>query len=108
MIEDAPASPRRRWFRYSLRTFFVLLTMLCVWLGVQVKWISDRHEAVRDDPDAFVDIETKAPWSIRLLGERGQFAIVVGSGHSEEEYSRLKSLFPEATTGVIPGPRRKN
>ena len=37
--------PRRRWFRYSLRTLFVVLTVFCVWLGVQVKWIRDRREA---------------------------------------------------------------
>ncbi len=42
----APDSPRRRWFTFSLRTGFVLLTLFCVWLGVQVKWIHDRHEAL--------------------------------------------------------------
>jgi len=35
----------RRWFRFSLRTLFVVLTILGVWLGVQVKWIKDRHAA---------------------------------------------------------------
>jgi len=37
----------RRWFRYSLRTLFVLVTVFCIWLGVQVKWIGDRHEALQ-------------------------------------------------------------
>ncbi len=27
-------TPRRRWLRFSLRTFFILLTILCVWLAV--------------------------------------------------------------------------
>ncbi|MCH8147737.1 MAG: hypothetical protein IH987_07040 [Planctomycetes bacterium] len=27
-----PSKPRRRWFQFSLRTFFVLLTVACVWL----------------------------------------------------------------------------
>ncbi len=37
-----------RWatWRFSLRAFFVLLTLFCVWLGVHVKWIEDRHEAL--------------------------------------------------------------
>ena len=38
-----------RRFQFSLRTFLVLLTFLGValgWLGVQVKWIRDRHEAL--------------------------------------------------------------
>jgi hypothetical protein len=30
MTSSAP--PRRRWFRFSLRTLFVLVTVLCVWL----------------------------------------------------------------------------
>ena len=40
------ASHHGRWFRYSLRTFFVLLTVFCIWLGVQVHWIRDRHAAI--------------------------------------------------------------
>ena len=35
----------RRYFRFSLRTFFVLLTVLAVWLGVQVEWKRDRQAA---------------------------------------------------------------
>lgn len=34
----------RRWFKYSLRTFFVLLTALVVWLGYQVNWIRARRQ----------------------------------------------------------------
>ena len=30
----SPAHPRRRWFSYSLRTFFVVVTIFGVWLGV--------------------------------------------------------------------------
>ena len=37
--------PRRRWFRFSLRTFFILITIFGVWLGVQAKWVRDRREA---------------------------------------------------------------
>ena len=32
---DKP-KPNRRWLQYSLRTFFVLLTVFGVWLGVVV------------------------------------------------------------------------
>jgi len=31
-----PSKPRRRWFQFSLGSLFVLLTVLCVWLGVTV------------------------------------------------------------------------
>jgi hypothetical protein len=36
--------PRRcRWFRFSLRTLFLLVTLLGVFLGVQVQWVRDRR-----------------------------------------------------------------
>jgi WD40 repeat protein len=28
-------APNRRWFRFSLRTLFVVVTILCVWLGIR-------------------------------------------------------------------------
>jgi len=37
---------RRRWFRFSLRTLLVVVLLLAVplaWMGVQLKWIRDRH-----------------------------------------------------------------
>jgi len=92
---------RRRWFRFSLRTLFVLVAVLGVflgWLGVQVKWIRDRHEALswvlkqnglysewRDGADRQTrhgdtslpmivarsdeSRQLRAPWALRMLGE---------------------------------------
>ncbi|MEX2316163.1 MAG: hypothetical protein WD669_03360 [Pirellulales bacterium] len=40
------ASPRRRWFRYSLRTFFLLITAVCIALGLYVKRQRDRYVAI--------------------------------------------------------------
>jgi hypothetical protein len=37
---------RRRWFRFSLRTFFVLFTLVCVALGLYVKRVRDRYIAI--------------------------------------------------------------
>ena len=37
----------RRWFRFSLRTFFVLLTVLGVWLGREAHHASLRKEINR-------------------------------------------------------------
>ncbi len=99
--------PRRRWFSYSLRTGFVLMTIFGVWLGVQVKWIRDRHESLKWSQ---VQVETTsrsgvpvfAPWQIRLLGESGVAAVAV-EAKKEEDFSRasdVKRLFPEATFQV--------
>ena len=41
-----PSKPRRRWFQFSLRTLFVLLTVLCVWLAVTVERVRKQREAV--------------------------------------------------------------
>jgi len=96
----SPAPPRRRWFRFSLRTFFVVLTLFCVWLGVQVKWIHDRHEALKSVHQAGYDARSykPAPWSLRFI-ERGVPFIVVEPefAESSEKVSELKRLFPEAT-----------
>src|SRR5437762_3184379 len=64
----SPAPPRRRWFSYSLRTLFVLVTLFCVGLGVQVKWNRDRTSPVPwqnmwiyfEDEDAVATIRSKA------------------------------------------------
>ena len=37
---------RRRWLRFSLRTFLLVLTALCVWLGVKVNQARRQKEAV--------------------------------------------------------------
>ncbi|MCH7727435.1 MAG: leucine-rich repeat domain-containing protein [Planctomycetes bacterium] len=38
--------PRRRWWQFSLRTFFVLLTVACVWFGWQTQRARRQQRAV--------------------------------------------------------------
>ncbi len=38
--------PRRRYLQFSLRTFLVLLTLVCVWFGWQVNRANQRRQAV--------------------------------------------------------------
>jgi hypothetical protein len=38
--------PKRCWFRFSLRTLLVLMTVLCVWLGFKVNAARRQKEAV--------------------------------------------------------------
>ncbi len=38
--------PRRRYLKFSLRTFFVLLTLVCVWFGWQVNQANRQRKAV--------------------------------------------------------------
>jgi hypothetical protein len=37
---------RRRWFRYSLRTFLIVVTAICIWLGLQVNAARRQKEVV--------------------------------------------------------------
>jgi hypothetical protein len=126
----APSPPRRRWFRYSLRTFFVVMTAFCVWLGVQVKWMRDRHKAIewvtlhghyidstshsegaRDDNPAHrihVFQPVAAPWPLGALGERGITAISVWDKDADlgdvslKQHGRdIERLFPEAHVTVV-------
>src|SRR4051812_48362793 len=100
----SPDTPRRRWFSYSLRTFFVVLTIFGVWLGVQVKWIRDRHEAIQSTT-ATIGWPGVAPLSLRVLGEKG--AGVIGcdwTGDIEVDRAlrnRIQRLFPEADVVLV-------
>ena len=87
MTTDEPAKPkrRRRWLQYSLRTFFVLLTVACVWLGWTVhraneqrkvvEWVRKMGGAVSYEyqidevGDSIPDFEPPSPkWWSKLLG----------------------------------------
>lgn len=108
--------PRRR-FRFSLRTVFVLITLLgmaLAWVVVQVKWINDRHYALRFSDHAGAVLPATvvsprpgpvppAPWSIRILGEKGRRTICVvrdskdmTDAQFEAKVERIQRLFPEA------------
>src|SRR5262245_25282078 len=46
MIEmNSTPRSRPRWLRFSLRTFFATLTLLCVWLGLQVNAAKRQRSA---------------------------------------------------------------
>jgi hypothetical protein len=117
------AVPPRRRFYFSLRTLFVMVTILGVvlgWLGVQLKWMHDRSEALRWIADFRArqlaaesgsvlppmkgewvsHASVKAPWSLEILGETGVERLEVYQGwlNSDSRYSlnELRSLFPEA------------
>jgi Leucine Rich repeat len=66
---------RRRWFRFSLRTFLLLITALCVALGLYAKRQRDRHLA----------IETIKRW-----GGVVDFADISATMTVNESFDRLK------------------
>jgi hypothetical protein len=78
----AETKSKRRWFRYSLRTFLIGVTVICIWLGFKVNAANKQREAVAaarvlggivsydfDKNDSDVDRHPSEPaWLIKLLG----------------------------------------
>lgn len=113
-MSETKATPRRRWFRFGLRTMFVVLTMFSLWLGWQANWIRERHSLI-DAPQqtgvepeydvisqsmslrAPLQVETKdAPWPLLWLGERGVYTLYIRDDMPKAEVARIRALFPEA------------
>ena len=95
--------PKRRWFRFSLRTLFVLVTLLCIWLGYQVNWIYHRHKLIADFgesslPWRYYLHSPDVPLSLRILGERRVIVIYAPTSMAELAHK----LFPEAEVDTFP------
>lgn len=119
----------RRWFRFSLRTLLILITLAACWLGWNVRLVQQRRqilnghswhvvqaatwEEFRTLPDysGFPPEYYEATWRSRwvsaglpLFGESG-FAIVlfteVPGGDRPTSRQPLIDAFPEASVGVF-------
>jgi len=98
-----------------------ILGMFLGWLGVQVKWIHDRHESlkwIRSQPQYNSSTEKfggtgrnddrklgRPPWSIRILGEPGMQRILFYAASDSEMnnfdfHPEIRQLFPEAVIGT--------
>ena len=83
--------------RFSLRTLFVLVTIICIcagWVAYQLNWIRQRHEFLQahDISDLCFNPQP-APWHLRIFGELGyehQAFMVQG-----EHLQQAVKLFPE-------------
>ena len=88
-------APNRRWFAFSLRTMFIVVTVLGIaagfgnWINNQRHWIRQRHEflamglnesmTVIDEGRSLIDLNRfpgdggfrRAPGVLWLLGEKG-------------------------------------
>jgi hypothetical protein len=97
--------PKRRWFRFSLRTVFVLVARVGVaagWVACQLNWIQQRHEFFKCDGVSYsypgAGAKTLVPWSLRLFGEPAYAQITTFPA----EMKMAQSLFPEAM--ILKGP----
>jgi hypothetical protein len=114
-------APKRRWFSFSLRTLFVVVTVAaasCCWVSAQLNWIKERSEArkwitehglwgynrwaVPQSAPLRPKLIERAPWSIRFFGEWAVEEIYLDPGliPPKEMHNRANEmvrLFPEAT-----------
>jgi hypothetical protein len=83
-MTEAP-SKRRRWFRFSLRALFVVVTLLGVWLGNEVS-VANNRRAIR-----------------RQIEQQGGTFPLLYNGH---DMYTLKSLRPATTVRRVSFVRR--
>ena len=122
MIET---KPKRRRFRFSLRTLFVLVTVLCIWLGSQASTVYHRRQLLsRLDPVVFRGFpkyktimwggnpcvvegeystagEHQISWIRRVFGDKLVPIIGLPERMSPEEVKEFKSAFPESLISQI-------
>jgi len=96
-MKDVPITPRRHWYQFSLRTMFVVITLVSIplaWVGYSLNWIPQREEA-RRRYQGMVGGKIQAPAGLWLFGETAYDSFEWrGPPESVEQAQRL---FPEAT-----------
>jgi hypothetical protein len=76
MMATARPGTKRRWFRFSLKTLLVMMTVLAVWLGLYAKKFRDRKEAVAaiETLDGAMGIKYLGPeWLRKLINDEKYF-----------------------------------
>jgi len=103
-------APKRRRFRFSLRTLFIATTLLAIWFGWQVHIVRERQDWrkwLEDNDGSFVSV---AAWNARpkhasaadvpiyrkWLGDEPAARIALPHGTEPADVHRAKSVFPEA------------
>jgi len=101
-------APKRRWFRFSLRTMFVVVTLVAVflaWLGWELSYIRERKAWLRQND--FYGLVTgvtvwkgssgkaQIPWWRTMLGDEAVGVIQFPAHWPDEQCDHAMQLFPE-------------
>ncbi|HEY2839291.1 MAG TPA: hypothetical protein VGJ26_09090 [Pirellulales bacterium] len=110
------SAPSKRWFRYSLRTLFVVVTLIALGLGFEMKRIHNRHamrawlrdgngwELTWEDYKSTPSQPSKTPGDPTMqiprwrmwLGDEPMAQIGFEKSATPADRERVKRLFPEA------------
>jgi hypothetical protein len=103
--------PKRRWFRFSLRTLFLAFGTVCIalgWVMWNLNWIRARREMAEAEQGrpfwTWPAPKGKAPSTLWIFGETGWQNLTIYYETEEEaalNRDRAKALFPEAAVSVV-------
>ena len=93
--------PQRRWYQFSLRSFFVVITLFGIWLGWELYWFKTRHDwlAAKNYLAAFPAAGARKvphPQLVIALFRQEAISQILLDNASEAEVARVRRLFPEA------------
>ena len=102
--------PRRSWFRFSLRTLLILMTLLCCWLAWESSIVRQRKALLsqmqasgafhitpaRHWGDPPPTPRATIPWIRRWLGDEAIQSVTYSYAPPEIDMQRVERAFPEA------------
>ena len=112
----AAAPPKRRWYQFSLRTLFVVVTLLaipCSYVGWQAgivrkreamrPWLREHGWRVFPATENYEPLPAGAiPWIRRCFGDEPVFEIGFPPSSDASEINDVRATFPEAHCDAMP------
>ena len=99
-------APKRRWFRYSLRTLAIVIAIFACWLGWNANQVRERREMIVRVrmQGGRVDIPMRPyvgdydpPFVWQLMGAQRVSSVLIPAAYfNEHHYNRIRRLLPEA------------
>ncbi|HEY4311724.1 MAG TPA: hypothetical protein VGN12_19920 [Pirellulales bacterium] len=110
----------RRWFQFSLRTMFALMTLVALWLASELATIRERRqmrERIHADFGTVINVSearelglslekqsVSVPFWRRWLGDEAVAEVDLAFGSLDEKVTAAQKMFPEAVEVLIADP----
>lgn len=95
------AKPKRRWYQFSLRSFFAVITLVGIGLGWELYWFKTRRDwlEAKNYVAAFPATGVRRvphPHLLLALFRQEAMSQILLRNASEAEVANVRRLFPEA------------